>query len=84
MKYQSANQRRLVQLDYAKATNEAKKLQHLTDKLCLLKPDMVGVAEKFWSLRTELMHLSTVLDSNLRECFVLRIGDINPFRKIIK
>ena len=84
MKYISANQRRLIQNEKAIASNEAHRLKKLTTKLVMLSPTIEPQVLEFWSMREHMMSLSLKIEGKLREHFLLRIGDVNPLRKIIK
>lgn len=83
-RYINASQFHLISKQRMIAYNEANRIKKLLDRLTMLNPETVGDVEEFWQLRKKMRHLSRVLDNQLRKHFLLRVGDINPLRKIIK
>ena len=64
--------------------SESKKLKNLLTELVRRDPSCGLDTEEFWVLRDRLRHLSRVLDEKLRKNFMLRIGDVNPLKTLIK
>ena len=83
-RYIDAKQFHLVSKQRMVAYNEANRIKKMLERLCMLNPNIVGDVEEFWQLREKMKHLSRVLDNQLRKHFLLRVGDVNPLRKIIK
>ena len=83
-KYISGKQKHILHkqrmIDYI----EIERVRRFCDKLVMLAPEVQLDMEKFWTLREEMRGISRHMDNKFREHFLLRLGDINPLRKIIK
>ena len=64
--------------------SESKKLKNLLSELVQRDPSCGLDVEEFWKLRDLLRQLSRVLDNKMRQNFLLRIGDINPLKTLIR
>ena len=83
-KYYNKAQSYLIQKQRVATYSESKKIKNLLCELVRRDPSCGLNVEEFWKLREQIRHISRVLDNKLRENFILRMGDINPLKKLIK
>ena len=84
MKYFNKAQAYAIQKQRVATYSESKKLKNLLTELVRRDPSCGLDVEEFWKLREQLKHLSRILDDKMRQNFLLRIGDINPLKTLIK
>ena len=83
-KYYNKAQSYLIQKQRVATYSESKKIKNLLCELVRRDPSCGLDVSEFWKLREQLRHLSRVLDDKMRQNFLLRIGDINPLKTLIK
>lgn len=84
MKYQNIKAKKTAHNLEVQSYRDSKAIKKLLNNLVRINPDLATEVAEFWLLREQLKHLSRVLDNRLRDVLILRVGELNPLKKLIR